>query len=85
MMTNRVRSGSRVHVGQVLLVALLLVGGAGSSTVSAQPVTGNFERQAPAVGELMPEALVYDRDGGELQLTELLQEHYTVLILGCLT
>ena len=45
----------------------------------------NFERDAPAVGEPMPDVVVYDRDGSPLRLPELLNEHYTVLIQGCLT
>ena len=84
-MTNRARARSGMHIGQMLLMALMLVGGAFPNTAFAQPISRDFERQAPAPGELMPEAIVYDRDGGELRLRELFQEHYTVLILGCLT
>ena len=84
-MTNRTGRRSRVHISDVLLVALMLVGGALPGTAFAQPITRDFERQAPAPGELMPEAIVYDRDGEELRLRELLQDHYTVLVLGCLT
>ena len=84
-MANHVRPRSRAHVGQSMLVAVLLAWVATPGTALAQPVTRDFERKAPAVGELMPEARVYDRDGGEPQLRELLQAHYTVLILGCLT
>lgn len=84
-MTNGVRPRSQVRIGQALLVVLMLVAGALPGTAFAQPITRDFERQAPAPGELMPEAIVYDRDGAELRLRELLQEQYTVLILGCLT
>ena len=63
----------------------MLVAGVLPGTAYAQPITRDFEGRAPAPGELMPEAIVYDRDGGELRLRDLLQEHYTVLVLGCLT
>ena len=84
-MTNSARPRSGVHISQMLLVVLMLAGGALPGTAFAQPITRDFEHQAPAPGELMPEAIVYDRDGKELRLRELLQEHYTVLVLGCLT
>ena len=45
----------------------------------------NFEEHAPAVGELMPNLPVYDRDGQESNLRELLNGRVTVLVLGCLT
>lgn len=45
----------------------------------------NFEANAPAVGELMPNLPVFDRDGQELRLPALLDGRVTVLILGCLT
>lgn len=45
----------------------------------------NFEEEAPKVGELMPDVLVYDDEGNPHRLPELLAEHYSVLILGCLT
>ena len=45
----------------------------------------NFEASAPAVGELMPNLAVYDRDGQESRLPALLNGRFTVLILGCLT
>jgi hypothetical protein len=45
----------------------------------------NFEAEAPKVGEPMPDVLVYDDEGNPHRLPELLGEHYSVLILGCLT
>ena len=45
----------------------------------------NFEERAPAVGELIPSLPVYDRDGQESDLRELLNGRVTVLVLGCLT
>ena len=45
----------------------------------------NFEASTPAVGELMPNLPVYDRDGQESRLPALLNGRFTVLILGCLT
>ena len=45
----------------------------------------NFEARARAVGELMPNLPVYDRDGRESDLRALLSGRFTVLVLGCLT
>ena len=51
----------------------------------AQPPIRSFERDAPSVGDIMPDAVVYDRDGTERRLRDLVTGHPTVLILGCLT
>lgn len=51
----------------------------------AQPLNRNFERDAPSVGDVVPDAVVYDRDGIERRLRDLVVGHPTVLILGCLT
>ncbi len=63
------------------------------ATAAAQPggangrgmLVQNFEEHSPAVGELMPNLPVYDRDGEEHQLADLIAGRPTVLILGCLT
>jgi len=63
------------------------------ATAVAQPggangrgmLTRNFEARAPAVGELMPNLPVYDRNGRESDLRALLSGRFTVLVLGCLT
>ncbi|MFQ5744055.1 MAG: hypothetical protein ACE5HV_10755 [Acidobacteriota bacterium] len=57
----------------------------GPAGSGGQFVGSSFERVAPAIGEPMPDLVVYDPDGKALQLRQLLGEHYTVLILGCLT
>jgi len=64
-----------------------------AATAAAQPgaangrgmLMQNFEQNAPAVGELMPNLPVYDRDGEEHQLANLIAGRPTVLILGSLT
>lgn len=43
-----------------------------------------FVRQAPAVGDPLPEVTVYDSQGNEIT-TSSLRGHYTVLTFGCLT
>ena len=50
-----------------------------------EQVTEQFTQAAPGVGEPMPDVVVYDADGNERRLRELLRERYTVLVLGCLT
>ena len=63
------------------------------AAVVAQPVgtdgrgllIQNFEANAPAIGELIPDLPVYDGDGQESRLPALVDGRLTVLILGCLT
>ena len=62
-------------------VALAQPGGGGSPRAAA---TERFEREAPAVGEPLPDLKVHKADGDEVRLRDLLQGHYTVLVLGCL-
>jgi len=76
------------------LVSLLTVGFClGPATADGQPgatrgpgaLVGVFERNAPAVGDRLPNLPVYDREGQQHRLTTLLRGRYTVLVLGCLT
>ncbi len=48
-------------------------------------LAANFEAVAPAIGEPMPDVVVYDDEGAPHRLPDLLRGHYSVLILGCLT
>jgi hypothetical protein len=65
----------------------------GPSTTEAQPgatggpgaLVGRFERNAPSLGDRLPNLPVYDREGQQHRLTTLLRGRYTVLVLGCLT
>ncbi len=68
-----------------LLVALGLAGSAQAQLDPRQQANRRFESTAPAVGEPLPDLAVYDAGGKELRLGELLQGHYTVIVLGCLT
>ena len=68
-----------------LLVALGFAGSVQAQFNPRQQAIQRFEAAAPAVGESLPELAVYDAGGEERQLGELLQGHYTVIVLGCLT
>ena len=68
-----------------LLAALGFAGSAQAQFDPRQQATRRFEAAAPAVGEPVPDLAVYDADGKERQLGKLLQGHYTVIVLGCLT
>ena len=71
---------------RVAVAAFTLMAGGTTDTVLAQaPISRNFDRNAPAIGDMMPDVVVHDRDGAELPLRDLLKERHTVLILGCLT
>ena len=50
-----------------------------------RPGSQRFEETAPAVGEAVPDVVVYDESGKEQKLREIVRGHYTVLVLGCLT
>ncbi len=71
--------------GLGLLAALGLAGSAQAQLNPREQATRRFEATAPAVGESLPDLAVYDAGGDERRLDELLQGHYTVIVLGCLT
>ncbi len=68
-----------------LLAALGLAGSAQAQFNPRQQATGRFEAAAPAVGEPLPDLVVYDAGGEKQRLGQLLQGHYAVIVLGCLT
>ncbi len=68
-----------------LLAALGFASSAQAQLNPRQQAIHRFEATAPAVGEPLPDLKVYDAGGKELQLGQLLQGHYTVIVLGCLT
>jgi len=44
-----------------------------------------FEADAPKVGERLPDIAIHDDLGNLVNIRELADENYKVLILGCLT
>ena len=68
-----------------LLAALGLTVSAQAQFDPRQQAIRRFEATAPSVGEPLPDLTVYDAGGKEQRLGELLQGHYTVIVLGCLT
>ena len=40
---------------------------------------------APKIGERVPDLTIFDERGNPVNLREVAREHYTVLVLGCLT
>ncbi len=46
---------------------------------------GRFNDSVPDLGEALPDLTLHDAEGKTVQLQDLLQGHYTVLVLGCLT
>jgi cytochrome oxidase Cu insertion factor (SCO1/SenC/PrrC family) len=49
-----------------------------------QAMLAAFARQAPAVGERLPEVTIVDAEGQPFELASL-KGHFTVLTFGCLT
>ena len=41
--------------------------------------------KAPKIGEPLPDVTVFNEGGDPINLREMAQGHYTVLVLGCLT
>ncbi len=50
----------------------------------AQVLEDRFDREAPQVGDLLPDVVGLDAEGNEFPLRDL-RGHYTVLTFGCLT
>lgn len=75
---------SRVNAG--LLVGLLLYLGSNTAFSQAQPpLIEKFEADAPRVGAALPDITIHDDLGNPVNIRELANENYKVLILGCLT
>jgi hypothetical protein len=68
-----------------LLAALGLAGSAQAQINPREQGSSRFEASAPAVGERLPDLVVYDAGGEKRRLGQLLQGHYAVIVLGCLT
>ena len=69
----------------VVALAVISAPAAQSRSGAREAVNRRFDAAAPAVGEPMPEVTLHSADGDAVRLGDLLQGHYTVLVLGCLT
>ena len=58
---------------------------AGGGEAGRGGMSVSFEARSPAEGEPMPEVVVYSDAGEPISFQQLLSDHYTVVILGCLT
>ncbi len=81
-------SSSRINAG--LLIGLLLSLGLNTAFSQSrpprqQPPMAMFEAYAPKVGERLPDISVHDDLGNLVNIRELANENYKVLVLGCLT
>ena len=87
MTSSTTKSSNRGRIALGVVAAVLVAGMAevASAQGAQRPVRRSFQENAPGVGDMMPNLTVYDRDGAEHRLGDLLGERYTVLILGCLT
>jgi len=79
--------GKRLAYGALppLVVAVFAASTLTAAAQDPRPVRPSFEREAPKVGELMPDVIVYDRNGKEVRLRSLFGGQPAVLITGCLT
>ena len=68
-----------------LLASLGIAGFVQAQLHPRERTSRRFESTAPAVGETLPDLVLYDAGGEQRRLSRLLQGHYTVIVLGCLT
>jgi cytochrome oxidase Cu insertion factor (SCO1/SenC/PrrC family) len=72
----------------VFAIALGLLVAAFPASVAAQPdkkkSDENFAKEKPAIGDTLPDLIVYSPDGKEVK-TSSLRGQYAVLTFGCLT
>ncbi len=63
------------------------MGGQRSPEVAAaiQAVIDRFDAAAPEIGEPLQDLTLVDDQGNPANIREIASEHYTVLVLGCLT
>lgn len=57
----------------------------GAYKAAREAVVERFEAAAPAVGAPVPDVSLIDTKGKVHRLRDLAGEHYSVLVLGCLT
>ena len=76
---------SRIRTGGLVAGILLLLGSLPVVAQDGPPVMPQFEADAPKVGEPLPDVTIYDDLGNPVNLRELADENYKVLVLGCLT
>ena len=76
---------SHIRSGGLAAGILLLLGSLPVVAQNGPPVMPQFEADAPKVGEPLPDVTIYDDLGNPVNLRELADENYKVLVLGCLT
>jgi cytochrome oxidase Cu insertion factor (SCO1/SenC/PrrC family) len=79
-----VTSGHK-RVSGLIAGLLFLFGSMASVAQNGPPIMPQFEADAPKVGEPLPDVTIYDDLGNPVNLRELSDENYKVLVLGCLT
>ena len=75
----------RIRSVSLLAGFLFLLGSLSVFAQNGPPVMPQFEADAPKVGEPLPDVTIYDDLGNPVNLRELADENYKVLVLGCLT
>ena len=79
-----VASSQRAMLG--FIVGLLFsVGLSQALAQEGPPRMPQFEADAPKIGEELPDLTIHDSLGNPVNLRELSDENYKVLVLGCLT
>lgn len=76
---------THIRTGSLLAGIFLLLGSLSAIAQNGPPVMPQFEADAPKVGEQLPDVTIYDDLGNPVNLRELSDENYKVLVLGCLT
>ena len=69
-----------------MVTVLLVANGANYALAqNGPPRMPQFEADAPEIGEELPDITIHDDLGNPVNLRELSDENYKVLVLGCLT
>ena len=85
-MLRRLKNESPGRISVGLFVGLMLsVGMNHALAQDGPPVMPQFEADAPKIGEQLPDITIHDDLGNPVNLRELSDENYKVLVLGCLT
>ncbi|MBI2478470.1 MAG: hypothetical protein HYV60_07475 [Planctomycetia bacterium] len=72
------------YLASLLLGTSLLSTSLAFGQLTRDGVMQGFDRQAPAVGDPLPDLSAYNAAGEAIRLGEL-KGNYTVLVFGCLT
>ena len=80
------QTASIARIAPILVAGFFLgIGSVPAQELGGPPPWPPFEIYAPQIGEAFPDITIHDDLGNPVNLRELANENYKVLVLGCLT